>query len=387
MSDRLRSHDSSTETEHRASSTTSDPIRRSVEVEYWVVDEQGRLTDPDGLVEGVPGVEREFVVPLVEVKTTPCVSTDDLREELSERLGRVLRRAETQGKRLVPLATPVYDGHVEDLPSERTRIQDRIVDDSFEYVRHCAGTHVHVEQQPGRAVDQLNALTAVDPALALVNSSPYFGYEWLATGARSKLYRWLAYETLPHQGRLWPYVEDRAEWARRLENRYQEFVTEAVIAGCDRDAVESNFQPESAVWTPVKFRAEFSTVEWRSPDTALPSQVIRLADDVVGFVEHALEADVEIGDGPCRVSDDRVVLPPFDTVRDRVETAIHEGLSAPGVRDYLEDLGFDTSAYDPVSREIGDRGSLSVSAARELRLEYAQRLEQDLHRTQSIRPG
>nr|WP_302082443.1 glutamate-cysteine ligase family protein [Salinibaculum sp. KK48] len=150
------------------------PLRRSIEVEYWVVDDEGYLAEPTGLVDATEGAEREFVEPLLEVKTTPCETTAELREELLGRLGRVLRRAEELDRGLVPLATPVHTEEIADLPSERTDIQDTVVGGDFEYVRHCAGTHVHIEQLPGREVDQLNTLVALDPALALANSSPFF---------------------------------------------------------------------------------------------------------------------------------------------------------------------------------------------------------------------
>jgi gamma-glutamyl:cysteine ligase YbdK (ATP-grasp superfamily) len=358
-------------------------VRRSIEVEYWVVDGDGELTAPGNLVE-ITGAEREFIAPLLEIKTTPCETTAQLRRELLDRLEAVLDRAAEQGKKLVPLATPVAAENIEDLPSERTRIQDRVVGENFEYVRHCAGTHIHIEQQPGVAIDQLNVLTALDPALALINSSPYFRGSHLATGARSALYRWLAYESLPHQGELWPYTGSRTEWARRVERRYGEFVTEAVTAGFDREYVETCFDPEGAVWMPVKLRSEFSTVEWRSPDTALPSQVLRLADDVVSVVERVGHADLRIEGSRGRVGGDEVVLPEFETVKHCVTSGIQEGLGSNVVRSYLSRMGFDVSAYDPLSEEIGGREKLTPAGARELRLEFAERLERDVRQAPSV---
>lgn len=360
------------------SSTSTRPVRRSIEVEYWVVDERGRLTDPGDLVDASPGVEREFTVPLLEVKTTPCETTAELQEELFTRLRRVLREADRQGKRLVPLATPVHRGPIEDRPSERTRVQDRVLGEQFEYVRHCAGTHIHVEQQPGREIDQLNTLVALDPALALVNSSPYFEGRPLTTGARSSLYRRMAYQSLPRQGTLWRYVDDKAEWAKRIERRYGEFVTNAVVADVDREVTEAHFDPESAVWTPVQLREEFSTVEWRSPDAALPSQIVRLADEIAGVVERLVERDVRIEGQAGRVTDDTVVLPEFDAVQDYVDASIRDGLSSDAVRSYLDRMGFDVSAFEPLSEEMDVSEELSTEDARELRLQYAERLEQDL---------
>jgi carboxylate-amine ligase len=359
-------------------------LRRSIEVEYWVIDADGRLVEPGDLVNASPGVEREFVEPLLEIKTTPCETTRALRRELFERIGAVLRQAERSGKRLVPLATPVRDGVIRDRPSERTRIQDRILGDDFEYVRHCAGTHVHVEQSPGDEVDQLNTLIALDPALALVNSSPYFQGRRLAAGARSKLYRWLAYDDLAHQGRLWRYLDERDQWTRRLERRYEEFERAAQEAGVNRRAIQANFDPESAIWTPVQLRDTFGTVEWRSPDTALPSQVVRLADEVGRVATSAVDAEVRIDDEPGRVTDQEIVLPTFDTVIEHVNAAIREGLESRAVRSYLERMGLDIAAYEPVAHEIDGEGALTPDEARRLRLEQADRLERDVRQKRAV---
>ena len=368
-----------------SSRTTTDlaPIRRSVEVEYWVIDRDGRLTTPGDLVD-LPGAETEFVAPMVEIKTTPCETAAELREELLGRIKTVLDRADDRGLGLVPLSTPIAASSIEDRDSERTRIQDRVVGERFEYVRHCAGTHIHVEQQPGHEVDQVNALTALDPALALVNSSPYFDGKPLARGARSLLYRRMAYDELPHQGQLWPYVDSVEEWAKRLESRYREFKNEAAISGLDRETVEAEFPPESAVWTPVKLRAAFSTVEWRSPDTALPSQILRLADDVVGIVERAVTDGPRIEGAAGHLMDDDMVLPEFDAVEGYVEAAIRDGLDSEELRAYLDRMGFDVDAYEPLSAELDGIGGCSIADARDLRLECAERLRADVHGARSI---
>nr|WP_130501310.1 glutamate-cysteine ligase family protein [Natrinema hispanicum] len=362
----------------------SEPTRRSIEVEYWVIDDEGRLAEPAELVEASAGAEREFVEPLLEIKTTPCETTAELRDELFDRLESVLDRADELDKGLVPLATPVNHDEVRDRPSDRTRIQDQVIGDEFEYVRHCAGTHIYVEQQPGREIDQLNALIALDPALALVNSSPYFRGRYLAGGARSKLYRWMAYDGVPHQGRLWPYADDADEWTRRLERRYEEFVTAAIEAGADRATIQSSFDPESAVWTPVQLRETFSTVEWRSPDTALPSQVVRLADRIAEVTAHLEDAEIRIEGESGAVTTDEVVLPEFDAVIEYVNAAIREGLASDAVRSYLERMGFDVATYDPMSHEIDGRGPVSLEEARQLRLEYAERLERDVRQARTV---
>jgi hypothetical protein len=347
-----------------------------------VIDKRGRLVEPGELIDASEGVEREFVKPLIEIKTTPCETTQELSDELLRRLSRVLEKGEELGKRLVPLATPINSDGIEEIPGERTRIQNKVVGESFGYVRHCAGTHVHIEQQPGKEVDYINSIIAIDPALALVNSSPWLNGDRIAVGARSRAYRWMAYDGVAHQGRLWSYVDSLSEWRLRLERRYEEFVTAAVDRGIDPEVVEENFDSESTVWIPTRLRDEFGTVEWRSPDAALPTDVVSLADGVADIVGRVCDSEVRIRgeSGWVNTVDDEVVLPEFDSVLAYLEDAIRDGLRSHELMMYLKRLGFDIDRYSPVSRELAQEGPVSQAEARSMRLSYADRLREDVQR-------
>ena len=357
---------------------TSGALRRGIEIEYWVVDREGRLADAEPLADGSEGVDREFIEPMLEIKTSPCESTSQSRDELCDRIEGVLNRADEIDRRLVPLATPICREEIRDVPSGRTRIQSETIGDSFEYIRHCAGTHIHIQQLPGREIDQLNTLTALDPALALINSSPYFDGTQLAAGARSELYRSMAYVDMPNQGDLWPYCTDLDDWNQRLERGYTAFEAAAEAAGISRERFETSFDAETSLWTPVQIREPFDTVEWRSPDAALPSQVIQLADDVTAILEHLENTDVRIDGTEGRVTGETIVLPEFDALTEYVEAAIRDGLQSPKVREYLERMAFDVSSYRPISHDIGGTDEVSTDDARRLRLEYADRLEADV---------
>jgi hypothetical protein len=361
-------------------SSNAPPIRRSIEVEYWVVDDEGRLTDPGRLIHAGPGVEREFVAPMIEIKTSPCETTRELRNELLSRIRAVLRCAEDVNKKLVPLATSLNRDSIRELPSERTRIQNCVFGSSFQYVRHCAGTHIHFEQQPGQAIDQLNTLIALDPALALLNSARHFRGRPLATGARSELYRRRAYDGFPFQGRLWSYVSDRDEWDRRLNDCYEDFRTRAL----ENDVTHASFDdcfdpdlPECAAWTPVKLRDTFGTVEWRSPDTTLPSEVLRLADTMASLMDRVRNTTVRIGEGPGGINDTEMILPSFDTVATHIDLAIKDGLTSERVCSYLKRMGVDVNAYTPVV-DTFDTEPISKPETRRLRLEHAERLRTDV---------
>jgi glutamate---cysteine ligase / carboxylate-amine ligase len=355
-------------------------MQTSLEVEYWVIDSSGELTSPEPLAEISERTEREFVEPLFELKTPPCESVAELEQSFLDELAEVLSVANQVNKGLVPLGTPINSSEIQQRLDERGRIQRAVVGEDFDYAKHCAGTHIHFEQR--NVVDQLNALIALDSALALVNSSPYYQGERVAAGARAYCYRRRGYAEFPKHGQLWHYVESVGEWHRRLERRFEEFKTAALEAGVDEAAVDANFSADNVVWTPVRLRSEMPTVEWRSPDSALPSQIFRLVRELYGVMEALHHANVWVDDedsgAGARVMGDTVTLPSFETACELVEQAMHDGLDAKPVTSYLDRMGFSVDEYEPISARIDGRQHVSRREARALRLEYANRLEADV---------
>ncbi|WP_435176952.1 glutamate-cysteine ligase family protein [Halorussus sp. AFM4] len=352
-------------------------MQKSIEVEYWVVDRNGALTTPGALAEVSEYTEEEFVEPLFELKTPPCETYAELRTTFVDQLDEVLSRADELDKSLVPLGTPIGAESIERRTGERGRIQSRVLGANFEYARHCAGTHLHFEKR--NVTDQLNALVGLDPALALLSSSPYFRGERIANGARAYLYRKKCYEHFPGHGQLWDYVHTVAEWERRLERRFEEFKAAAVEAGVDGDRVDDHFSPDDVVWTPVRLRDTMPTVEWRAPDATLPSQILRLAEEMDAVMEQLHQTNVSVEGSEGGVGSDGVTLPEFETVLDYTEQAMHVGLESGDVATYLERMGFGVQGYDPLTRRIDGRQCVSPSEARELRLRYGELLRSDVN--------
>ncbi|MFC4988478.1 glutamate-cysteine ligase family protein [Saliphagus infecundisoli] len=350
-------------------------MKTSVEVEYWVIDPDGALAPAAPLAADLPFAEEEFVEPLFELKTPPCATIKELRETFADRLRLALEAAAERDRLLVPLGTPIDAGPIETLPSDRTRIQEVVVGDPFAHTKHCAGTHVHVEQR--NVADQLNVLTALDPALALCHSSPYCGGQRVAASARARCYRGRSYADLPDHGRLWPYTGTVAEWKRRLEKRYAEFVERAVERGIDRERVETEFSPFDAVWTPIRLRREMPTVEWRAPDATLPSELLRLVEGVREVMDDVHTSVVRIEGEEGERTEDEIVLPRFEALSEYVERAIHDGLASLAVTAYLERMGFRVGEYGPLTHEF-EADRIEREDVRGLRLEYAERLREDV---------
>ena len=351
-------------------------MQRSIEVEYWVIDRNGALTTPGALTEVSEYVEAEFVEPLFELKTPPCETHADLRSVFLDQLDEVLTRADELDKMLVPLGTPINSGPIEQLPSERSRIQEHVLGRNFDYAKYCAGTHLHFEKR--NVTDQLNVLAGLDPALALLNSSPYFQGKRIASGARAYLYRKKCYEHFPKYGQLWDYVHTVAEWERRLDRRFEQFKELAVEAGVDEDSVDAHFSPDDVVWTPVRLRDAMPTIEWRSPDAALPSQILRLADEIDSVMEQLHHTNVRVEGNAGEATSDAIVLPEFDAVRDYAEQAIHDGLESADVAAYLDRMGIDVDRFDPATVEFDGYGYIDRGEARELRRQYGNALRRDV---------
>ncbi len=351
-------------------------MKKSIEVEYWVIDQDGALTSPGELANKSGQVEKEFVDCLFELKTPPCETVAELRTTFAEQLNETLSLAAELDKHLVPLGTPINSESIEMLDGPRGDIQKAVIGTDFDYAKSCAGTHVHFEQR--NVVDQLNTLLALDPALALCNSCPYYQGERLASSARAYLYRKKCYEDLPKHGQLWDYTDTVAQWKRRLDRRFEEFKTIATDNGLEPEAVDEHFSPDDVVWTPVRLRDEMPTVEWRSPDATLPSQILQLVGAVDDVMERIHHTNVRVGEMNGRVADGDVVLPEFAPLCNYAEAAMLDGLESRDVTEYLTRMGFTIEEYSPMTREFGDQEHISLEEARTLRLQYADRLREDV---------
>lgn len=352
-------------------------MQLSLELEYWTVDDTGALASARPVLDRIDDLHAESADPMLEVVTDPCIDVPELREEVTVRLREVIEVAREEGRHLVPLGTPLGAASVSTSDGPRTRIQRQVLGEAFDNATHCAGTHLHVDQIEGAETDQLNLLTALDPAFALVASSSYGQGHNVAACARSHVYRRACYGDHPRLGQLWPYVEDVAEWDDRIDATFDRFRRQALGLGVEPATFDTHFTPEDSIWAPVRLREKFGTIEWRAPDIALPGQILRLVEDVRDILNLVADRRVEIG-GRAGVTASTVSVPAFDRLQQYVSLAIDRGLEAPAVRRYLETMGFDTTAYRPISAELGNTSQMSRGRAQWLRLRYADRLEREV---------
>ncbi len=350
-------------------------------MEFWTVDEQGRLCDGQPLTETAAPLEPEFIEPLVEVRTAPHEQGVDLRRDLRSRLRAALGAAHDAGMHLVPLGTPLT-GSAAAVTSDRGELFERIYGDHITSAKNCAGTHVHFEKVA--PVRQLNLLTALDPALALVNSSPYYLGERLQQSSRAQAYRQRSGGEFAEYCDLWSYTDSVAEWDDRVAASFQGFQDVAADRGVDPSTVADYFSPEDAVLNPVRLRDTLPTVEWRAPDTGLPSQTVDLALDMAAVVERTAEESLAVGD-PYPDADE-IAIPTFDELREITDAAIREGLASPEVCRYLLKMGFDPGSYHPLASQLAGPETLTAEAGRRLRLDAAGTLRHDVRTMGSATP-
>jgi len=292
-------------------------MKVGVEVEYWVINCDGQLVSSKDIAEHLDFAEQEFVEPLLEIKTQPYENVQDVREELNYKVSKVLETAESLGVKICPLGTPLNSDKVERLSSRRGSIQQEIIGDNLEAAKRVAGTHIHFEKE--NVKNQLNILTALDPALALMNSSPYYQGENLASSSRNQVYRYECYKNFPRHGQLWKYTDSIQEWEKRIEESFEEFKAAGKHQDISSEEIEKYFRPSNALWTPVRLRKDFPTVEWRALDTGKPEKIIKLLKQTKKIVENASR-------------NNEIDLPEFSNVEKLSKKAIHQGLQSEEVK-------------------------------------------------------
>lgn len=353
-------------------------MKKGVELEYWVIDEKGRLENAEKVSKEFEFAHPEFVKPLLEIKTDPQVNLDELREEMFDRVRRCFDKAREKNLRLVPTGTPLNSERIEIIPgSGRVELEKRFFPEHNIKDRSRAGTHVHFEKFD--TIKQLNLLTALDPASALLNSSPFHKGEKIASSSRNYFYRYKWKCQFPEHISLWDYADSAEEWESRTQERFNELREAAIENGIESAQFEEHYSADDSVWIPIRLRNNFGTVEWRSGDAAIPSQVFKLVKKISQILESSRDKELGFADETV-VDDEKIILPRFDRLEELSKEASLEGLMSDEVSNYLKKLSFNLDQYNPLTENLSDKNNLELEEARELRLKASKILEEDLER-------
>ncbi|WP_231188344.1 glutamate-cysteine ligase family protein [Haladaptatus sp. DYF46] len=347
-------------------------MKIGLELEYWVVNNEGELVSGMDLLASHEAVVPEFVDPMIEIQVPPADGITELQQNLIPILETVLARATELDMHLVPLGTPLTE-HQFPVNSERGKILQTIFGEEIRHAKHCAGTHVHFDKR--NVVRQLNILTALDPAIALVSSSPYYDGVLMGMDARALMYRTHSTQFLTRYRDLWSYTESVDEWDEKLAQMHETLTLYAEQLDIPQAEFSRHIQQEDVVLTPVRLRAQTPTIEWRAPDIALPSQILQFVGDVSRILSLTEERPVRVGTPGIRANE--IGIPSFTELRAITTTAMTAGLSDRVCR-YLTMMGFETNQYHPLTEEIAGNDRISAGDACQVRLEYANRLRDDV---------
>lgn len=161
-----------------------------------------------------------------------------------------------------------------------------------------------------------------------------------------------------------------------MHSAFDQFKQGALEAGVKEEKFDENYHPDRSIWTPIRLRDQFPTVEYRSPDACLPSQALKLVKDLDNILEKSQGCEVEIKE-TTEIKEEKIVLPRFEKVSEMSREAVKEGIDSPRLRNYLNKFGIDADEYSPISQEIKGE-SLALEEASELRLKMSEKLRRDV---------
>ena len=306
----------------RQSDAAMDSLTTRLTTDYWVVDESGRLADPDRITE-LPGADGTDSPYSVAIETPACANCVELRRALTARLRSTVDAAHDRDCRLVALG--LRPDLLVDGPNPSAGQPPPAA---------TAGTRVVFEPDPAVAADCYNTLSALDPAFVLLNTgSRVDGDQRFACGRPS----------LCHHGPTGRYrTADEATTAAG-----------SVEAGSgptvDR---ESTAQAAPTDCQPVAWLDGGSKIEWCSLDAATPTLLVDLLADVTEVLQQATRCRLRIESFGNGFHGNRLVVPDAEWRAIYTDEAIRKGLSSLLVRAYLERFGIETGWYRAATQPV-----------------------------------
>ena len=352
-------------------------MKKGIELEYFTIDPDGNLADSKEITDELDFAAPEFAKCIIEIKSDPCSDLDELKADLKQKVGEAIDKADERDLKLAPVGTPLNHGEIELIESERLEMMKKFNPEDIKIEKELARTGLHIHFEKRNVKDQLNILTALDPASGLLNSSPYHKGENEASSCRNWIYQHSWEPKFPESVQLWNYTDSVEEWKDRMHKAFEDFKNGAMEAGVSEDTFLSHHHPDRSIWTPIRLRDQFPTVEYRSPDTCLPSEALQFTRDLENILEESQNKNVVIGNGP-EIDDDTVTLPEFAQVKKLSKIAALEGKESEQLNDYLKQFGVDPEDYSPLSEKLKRGKTISIKEACELRLEASRMLEADI---------
>jgi carboxylate-amine ligase len=391
--------------------TANDERRIGLEQEFFLVDEDGILSDRAdefltraGETAGDEGLSPESFVgectrEMVELNTSPAATLADLKSEYFAVLDLALRAGRGSGIRLYPLGTyplPVTPTFREE-PSYQLQA-DAVGRERFVHAGRCIGTHLHLEVAEdtvdretvvsrdaspdalAELVNLHNLAIALDPAIvALTRSSPFYEGRTSGVAVRTARYRGSAvfgwegvYTHLPLVGGLRPYAASAEDLVFQQHVGYQSWVSALERIGLDEERyLEAGGALLKSHWGPVRLGG-LGTVELRGIDGNYPTVILAMVAVIQAAARRVRHESLNVmpleNAQSLELSGDTLLVPAFPILNgDLLRAAVTTGPEDPTLTPYLDSLLAFTEPYleDPQApNTLRPNGAYGTTEAR-----------------------
>ncbi|MFO7710964.1 MAG: glutamate-cysteine ligase family protein [Candidatus Woesearchaeota archaeon] len=245
---------------------------------------------------------------------------------------------------------------------ERVRgMKKRIIlgDELRDLEHHICGTHIHIDklETAEEIHDQYVVMQAMDPAFALLSSTPFFLGQNTKKDYRVDIYRNQVFGEFPLQGQLLPYPVSYEDIVERQRESLRSWVGNGSSEG---------FAAHDTCWGPIRMMEK--TIESRCADANVFSQVMGLAALYQGVCNYLSEnkPEVVIGEGNFFKEGNQLVIPSYEWLKEAENAGIREGVHNSSLHEYLTDIvslakrhSKQPSYLEPLAKTLAERKTMS----------------------------
>ncbi|MFC1753542.1 glutamate-cysteine ligase family protein [Thermoproteota archaeon] len=389
-------------------------IKIGLELEFQILDQDGNVCNAAPTILSDPANNGNIVPEgsnsMIEVIAPPSDNLEEMASNFQTEVVNLVNIAEKYGFRLLPSSTIGKDAKPEETGLLRYASKKSVLGSARKNIEyHICGTHVHTDKLPDELLaTQYKVKTAMDPAFALMASTPFHAGKNSLEDHRVHIYRNVVFDDFPLQGQLLPHVNNFDEVLERQQATYDHWISLVQKKGFSGDG----FNVLNTCWGPV--RCTENTIEARGADANLLSRVIALGALYKGvneFIQQYTPNTVIAENLPAQelftfIDGKTLRLPSFQQLKAFEKAGINKGIRDPQLNSYLSNVLFvarkglshdDQRFLEPFaeslrtgrtfSREIVDfakkegiysTDDLSDSAACSIRRYISDRMSQDL---------
>ncbi len=313
------------------------------EVEYLIIDENGAVSNSADEIlahqANTGNLVKEGSTNMVEVNCPPASELCDFEENLRKEIDNLTRISNDLGFSVIPTSVFGADEMIEARQDPRYSSQDNILGEEKALISNAiCGTHLHIDRNKSRTIQQHTLLQSIDPAFVLLSTSPFLLGASTYNCNRVHSYRNIVYDDHPLHGQLLDYPQSKEDLDGLNEQRLNEWLNLV-----EDNESKSTYLPENTYWGPIRLRK--NTVEVRNGDSNLFSIVMAAAALYKGVNQHVFEnnlnvriADPSVSETPYGIEDYDIIIPSYETLKQMEYEGCLYGLKSDLVHHYLKNL-------------------------------------------------